>query len=90
MRYLIVKTKTKHYLLSNSSAVIIEALLKDRAPISYTDLHRATKISISSLYTFVARLRKAGLVTTKRMSNQKESLIKIRQHLTSVPITRVG
>lgn len=60
-RYGIVMRDTVPHLISDSSTKIIKALRRGEA-LPYADLQRKTRIPMQSLYVFVGRLRKGGLV----------------------------
>ena len=64
-RYLVVKSKKKFFLLSNTSTKIILALCKG-STYTYQELSDETGAPTNSLYVFCQRLENAGLIKREK------------------------
>lgn len=70
----------KHLILSPTSFKILQALKKAGCSVSYTDLIRATKIPIDSLYVFCQRLERVGMI--ERVKKQSGTPRRIKTEVT--------
>lgn len=75
-RHLVLTKKDKHFLLSNHSARIVQALQTAGAPgMTYSQLVRKTKAPLQSLYVFAQRLRAAKIIKSQKDDDNEVTLI---------------
>lgn len=74
-RYYLIRARGHHYMLSNTSAAILYAVVK-RKELSYDELASITGAPLNLLYVYAGRLEKAKLLKRKKVLSGKPKRVR--------------